>query len=127
MSYHNDVSDQFVDPETDLSTDLMEIVIWLARTYGDNEPIFPETPHGIRMRATWRLLFGQQRFTFGEWVQCGECEQWHVRNAEDPAIKRLDIASDLLRSVLVSGTSPSPEWRDIANAFLQMTDGQGED
>lgn len=68
------------------------LVRWLARTYGDNEPIFAtELPpwmgggvleDGLRNQALYRELMGEGIPTGGAAFQCDQCGTWQVRSPE---------------------------------------------
>lgn len=55
--------------------DLEALIRWLARTYGDNDPIFPfewtdpegnvhAMPENVRMANTWREVVRRQEYVF---------------------------------------------------------------
>lgn len=71
-------------------TDLVDLLMWEARRYGGNEPVFAtELPTGRpleagrKLRETWRAVFGPgAEPPPGAWRQCPSCRTWYVHRHE---------------------------------------------
>lgn len=90
---------------------LIELVLWEAKRYNGNSPIFATRlgdgrplEEGIRREQTWRAIFGEPRQEAppGTWVQCLHCRTWTVQHPRsDRSINDDDaeyIATAILRS-----------------------------
>jgi hypothetical protein len=58
---------------------LVDLIVWLSRPYTEVTPVFPDTPHGRRLKDAWQHVFGDLPQAPGEWVQCACCGHWAVK------------------------------------------------
>jgi hypothetical protein len=65
--------------------ELIQLVRWLARTYGDNEPVFGDTDEMKALQETYWRCIGRRGMEDRPkliWVQCVCCHAWSTQAME---------------------------------------------
>lgn len=67
--------------------EVYQLIRWLSRTYGENEPVFGEadSPEALDMRGLYRRVVGREGLEDRPplvWVQCITCHVWTTAEKE---------------------------------------------